>query len=406
VAATESLLLAAGVVFAALAIGGALAARFDQSVIPAYIVAGVLVGPNAPTVAGQSLSLVQRSEFVTLLQELGVVLLLFFIGLEFDLGNLRRRRDAVVRAGGVDLLLNAGAGLALGLAFGFSTVEAVVLAGATYISSSAIITKSLIDLGWIADPEAEAVLGVLITEDLVIAVYLALLTALALSGGGLASAVGPLAISVAVIGVLVALATVGTPLVERALAVRSDELFLLRILAAVTVVAGAALAFGVSEAVAAFFLGAAVGGTGHAERVERVITSERDLYAAVFFFAIGLGTDPGALGAVAVPLVVLVVVTAATKLVSGYLGAAAYGLTERRRVRMALALVARGEFSLVLAALAVTAGLDPRLSALVVGYVLVMSVLGTVLMRSSRRVERLVGRLRGGGSADPGTTGG
>jgi CPA2 family monovalent cation:H+ antiporter-2 len=406
VAATESLLLAAGAVFAALAVGGALAARLDQSVIPAYIVAGVLVGPNAPTVAGQSLSLVQRSEFVTLLQELGVVLLLFFIGLEFDLGSLRRRRDAVVRAGGIDLLLNAGAGLALGLAFGFSAVEAVVLAGATYISSSAIITKSLIDLGWIADPEAEAVLGVLITEDLVIAVYLALLTALALSGGGLASAVGPLAVSVAVIGVLVALATVGTPLVERALAVRSDELFLLRILAAVTVIAGAALAFGVSEAVAAFFLGAAVGGTEHAGRVERVITSERDLYAAVFFFAIGLGTDPGALGAVAVPLVVLVLVTAGTKLVSGYLGAAAYGLTERRRVRMALALVARGEFSLVLAALAVTAGLDPRLSALIVGYVLVMSVLGTVLMRSAGRVERLVGRLRGGGSADPGTTGG
>ncbi len=395
-AATESLLLAAGVMFATLAVGGALATRLDQSVIPAYIVAGVLVGPNAPEIAGQSLTLVQQQEFITLLQELGIVLLLFFIGLEFDLSSLLRRREAVTRAAGVDLLLNAGAGFALGYAFGFGLVESVLLAGATYISSSAIITKSLIELGWIADPEAEAILGVLIAEDLVIAVYLALLTAVALSGGTLASALVPLGISVAVIAALVALATVGTPLVARALDTDADELFLLRIVAAVTVVAGVALALGVSEAVAAFFLGAAVGGTEHAHRVERVITSERDLYAAVFFFAIGLGTDPGALGAVALPLVALVLVTAVTKLVSGYAGAAAYGLTERRRVRMALAMVARGEFSLVLAALAVTAGLDPQLTALIVGYVLAMSILGTVLMRLSGRVEALVARLRGG----------
>lgn len=394
-AVAESLLLEAGVVFAVLAVGGAVAARIDQSVIPAYIVAGVLVGPNAPSLAGQSLALVEASEFTTLLQELGVVLLLFFIGLEFDLNNLVRRRDAVLRAGGVDAVLNGGAGLVLGLAFGFSPVEAVVLAGATYISSSAIITKSLIELGWIADPEAEAVLGVLITEDIVIAVYLALLTALALGGGSLASAGIALAVSAAVIGVLVALTTVGTPLVERALAVPSDELFLLRIVAAVTVVAGAALALGVSEAVAAFFLGTAVGSTDHANRVERVITSERDLYAAVFFFAIGLGTDPGALAAVAAPLAALVGITAATKLLSGYYGAAAYGLSERRRVRTALALVARGEFSLVLAALAAGAGLNPRLTALIVGYVLAMSVLGTVLMRYSAPVERLVERVRG-----------
>ena len=394
-AVAESLLLEAGVVFAVLAVGGAVAARIDQSVIPAYIVAGVLVGPNAPSLAGQSLALVEASEFITLLQELGVVLLLFFIGLEFDLNNLVRRRDAVLRAGGVDAVLNGGSGLVLGLAFGFSPVEAVVLAGATYISSSAIITKSLIELGWIADPEAEAVLGVLITEDIVIAVYLALLTALALGGGSLASAGIALAVSAAVIGVLVALTTVGTPLVERALAVPSDELFLLRIVAAVTVVAGAALALGVSEAVAAFFLGTAVGSTDHANRVERVITSERDLYAAVFFFAIGLGTDPGALAAVAAPLAALVGITAATKLLSGYYGAAAYGLSERRRVRTALALVARGEFSLVLAALAAGAGLNPRLTALIVGYVLAMSVLGTVLMRYSAPVERLVERVRG-----------
>jgi CPA2 family monovalent cation:H+ antiporter-2 len=200
------------------------------------------------------------------------------------------------------------------------------------------------------------------------------------------------------IGLLVVLAFRGTGLVERALDVRSDELFLLRIVGAAALIGGVALALGVSEAVAAFFLGAAVGATEHAERVERVITSERDLYAAVFFFAIGLGTDPGTFGAVALPVLALAVVSAGSKLFTGYLGGRAYGLSERRSVRVAVAMVARGEFSLVLAALAVQANMDPLLSALTVGYVLVMSVVGTTLMGQSARIETLARRV---GLGDP-----
>jgi len=394
-------LLEAGIAFAVLAAGGVVAARVGLSVIPAYIVAGVLVGPNTPFPA---LALVTESEFLDLLAELGIVLLLFFIGLEFNLERLLASRERITRAGLIDLAVNGGVGLVLAFLLGFSPVAALFVAGLVYISSSAVITKTLIDLGWIADPESEAILGVLVFEDVVIAVYLAVLGALALGGSPEGVAVS-LGIALGFIVALVALAAYGTPLLERLLDTNSDELFLVRVVAAAVLVGGVALAAGVSEAVAAFFLGAAFGGTSHAERIERVITSERDLYAAVFFLSIGLQTDPAVLVGVLVPLAVLVPVTAASKLASGYLGGRAYGLNQRRSVRTAVGLVARGEFSLIIAALAVTAGL-PRaeeILALAVGYVLAMSLLGTVLMRSSGRVEALVARFGPpeGGTATP-----
>lgn len=394
--AASGLLLEAGVVFAAVALGGALATRFDQSVIPAYIVGGVLLGPNGPV---PSLRLVASSEFIDLLQGLGVILLLFFIGLHFSPSTLVERREAVFRAGGLDLL-NGLVGLAFGFLLGFTALESLLLAGVVYISSSAIITKSLIELGWIADPEAESILGLLVFEDIVIAVYLAVVAALALGGdGGTTGALTTVGVSLAVVAGLALLAFRGTSLVERALDVRSDELFLLRIVAVLALVGGGALALGVSEAVAAFFLGAAVSGTSHAARVERVITSERDLYAAVFFFAIGLATDLSTLYPLLGPVLALSALSVVGKLLTGYLGGQAYGLTERRSVRVAVAMVPRGEFSLVIAALAVQANLDPRLSALAVGYVLVMSVVGTTLMSQSARVERLAERFLGGGTS-------
>lgn len=384
-------LLEAGVVFAVLAIGGAVAARFRQSVIPAYILAGVLLGPHTPLAIPAVLQ-VETREFVTLLQELGIVLLLFFIGLEFNLERLLAARDRVVRAGMLDFGVNALVGFAIGLAFGFSLLEAVFLAGIVYISSSAVITKTLIDLGWVADPEAEAVLGVLVFEDVLIAFYLALLAPIALGGDPRQTAVS-LAVSLGFIAALVALAFYGTGLLERLLETRSDELFLLRVVGAAALLGGVALALGVSEAVAAFFLGAAFGSTSHAHRIEAVITSERDLYAAVFFFAIGLVTDPSVVATVLVPLGVLVALTLPSKFATGYAGGRTYGLSVRRSVRVGVSLVARGEFSLVIAALAVTAGLDPAIPALAVGYVLVMSVLGTVAMRHAGVVERAAQRV-------------
>ncbi|KAB1192843.1 cation:proton antiporter [Haloferax sp. MBLA0076] len=391
-------LLEFGYLFVVLAVTGAVALRLGLSVIPLYVVGGVVVGPY---VAGRfGLPYVADGEVVTLLAELGIVLLLFFLGLEFSLDRLRAARSNIGRAGAIDLVVNLPLGVVIGLALGWSVVEAFLLGGIVYISSSAIVTKTLIDLGWIADPESEPILGTLVFEDLAIAVYLAAVTSLVLGGeGGLAAIGRSLAIAFGFLGLLLVLVQYGTPLFTRVLDVENQEAFVLRALAVVVPVAGAALALGVSEAVAAFFVGMGFSTSGHRETIERRLTSVRDVFAAIFFFWIGLGTDPTLLAAVVVPLVVAVVLTTPAKVVSGYLGGRVYDLSTHRSLRVGVGMVPRGEFSLVIAALAASGStqvMREAIPAFAVGYVLVMSALGTVLMQRSDLVERLVFR---GGSA-------
>ena len=378
------ILIELGIAFTALAVGGAVAVRANQSVIPMYIVVGILVGPNVPTRLGPiPLTLVENHEFIDVLAELGVVFLLFFLGLEFNIDRLLTGWDRLVGIGSVDFLVNFGVGVVLGSVFGFSPMETLFLAGIVYISSSAVITKSLIERGWIANPESEAILGTLVFEDILIAVYLALLSAVALGGGGLEAAAASVAVAFAFLGGLTLLALYGTRYVERAFAVDSDELFLLRVLGVTTLVAGAALALGVSEAVAAFFVGTAFSTTDHTNRIERVVSPARDLFAAIFFFSIGLATDVTVVAEVALLLGVAVVLTTLTKLASGTVGGRLYGLNRRRSLRVGVGLVPRGEFSLVIATLATSVGtgaLDSTIPAFAVGYVLVMSIVGTVLM--------------------------
>lgn len=381
-------LLETGVMFAALAVAGAVAARVGLSVVPAYVVLGVAAGPHGLGALG--LLHVPDDPVVDLLAELGVVLLLFFLGLEFSLDRLLARGRTLGLAGGVDLALNFPLGVTLGLAFGWSLVEASLLGGVVYVSSSAVITKSLVDLGWIANPESEPILGVLVFEDLFVAVYLAVASALVLGGGDVGGAARDVVVALAFLVALLVAVRFGTPAFDRYLRVGSAEAFVLRLLAVAVPVAGFALAIGVSDAVAAFFVGMGFSVTDHVERIERTLSPVRDVFAAVFFFAVGLGTDPRLVATVAVPLAAVVLATGPAKVLGGLRVGRLYGLSRRRSLRVGTGLVARGEFSLVIAALAAqgaTPVLRETLPALAVGYVLVMSALGTLAMEFTGRFE-------------------
>ncbi len=391
-------LLAVGGLFAVLAVAGAVALRVGLSAIPLYVLGGMVAGPG---VAGRlGLPAVPDGEVLTLLAELGIVLLLFFLGLEFSIDRLLAQRDRIGRAGLIDLGVNFPLGVGLGLAIGWGPLGALLLGGVVYVSSSAVITKSLIDLGWIADPESEPVLGVLVFEDVVVAVYLAVVAALVLGGADAAAVAGRVGVALVALGVLAVGARYGGGAVGHILDVEADEALVLRALALAVAVAGAALAVGVSEAVAAFFVGTAVSVTDHVERVERLVGPVRDIFAAVFFLWIGVGTDPLVVLSVAGPVLAAVVLTVPAKVASGFLAGRTYGLSDRRAVRAGLGLVPRGEFSLVVAA-AATAGTGRVLTELVpavaVGYVLCTSLLGTVLMDRSALVEGPLVRLLGRG---------
>ncbi|WP_137286200.1 cation:proton antiporter [Halorussus salinisoli] len=382
----EAVLVELGIAFTALAVAGAAAARLNQSVIPAYILAGVVVGPNEPRSLGPlDLTLVSPLEILDVGAELGVVFLLFFLGLEFSPERLLARPTRLFGVGATDFLVNFGVGLALASLFGFPWLTALFFASIVYISSSAVVTKSLVDRGWIADPESDVILGTLVFEDLLIAVVLSILTAVALGGGGVVTVVASIGKAAAFLGVLAAGSVYGTPYLERLLAVEADELFLLFAVGITTLIAGEALVLGVSEAVAAFFVGTAFGQTDHGQRLELVVGPTRDLFAAVFFLFIGLTTDVAAFLDVWTLLAVGVVATTLSKLASGIAGGRFYGLNRRRSLRVGVGLVPRGEFSLVIAALATTAAATvPRtdeLASFTVGYVLVMSVIGTLAMQ-------------------------
>ncbi len=390
----DPLLVQFGIAVTAIALIGALAARVGLSVIPAYIVVGILVGPNEPTsIAGISLRLVQTGEFIDLLAELGIVFLLFFLGLEFSLEQLVSNRDRLVKIGVIDLGINFLLGLGLGVLFGFSWLESFFLAGIVYISSSAVITKSLIDQGWIANAEGEPILGTLVFEDIFIAVYLALLSAVALGEGTPMDAAVSVGLSMAFLALIVGIAWYGSEYVERFFETESNELFLLRVTGVTVLVAGIALAMGISEAVAAFFVGTAFSQTDHVHRIEQVLSPTRDLFAAVFFFSIGLATDITLLADVLLLLGVAVVFTTVSKFVSGTLSGRSYGLDGTRSFRVGLGMIPRGEFSLVISTLAMSVGtgaLGELIPAFTVGYVLVMSILGTLLIQHADRVTETV----------------
>ncbi len=405
------ILLDVGVMFAVIALAGAIASRLKQSVIPFYIVAGVLAGPyvlgRSEDWFGADVPHIAVNEFIEVGAELGIVFLLFFLGLEFSLDRLLESKEEIGKAGTVDLL-NLAVGFVIGVVFFFviwnadvettvAVVGAVLVGGIVYISSSAIITKSLIDLGWIANDESEPMLGILVYEDLFIALYLAVMSALLLGAGGVAEAASDIGLAVGFILALLILVYYGTALFQRFLEIKSNEATVLRAVGLVVFVAGAALALGVSEAVAAFFVGMAFSSTDHVHEIENLLESLRDVFAAVFFFWIGLETDPTLVLPVAGLLAVAVLVTAPTKFATAFYGARFYDLDTRRSTRVGLGMVTRGEFSLIIAAIAAGASgafdvplITETVPAFAVAYVLVMSILGTTLMRYSGFFEKRV----------------
>ncbi|WP_136716209.1 cation:proton antiporter [Halorientalis salina] len=388
------LLLEVGVLFTAVAAVGAIASRVRQSVIPFYIVVGMVLSEFVAGRAG--VPYVSESEFVSLGAELGIVLLLFFLGLEFNIDRLLAKRTQIGKSGTIDLLINFSVGFALGWLFFDAALPAFLVAGIVYISSSAIITKSLLDLGWIANNEADAMLGTLVYEDLVIAVYIAIASALVLGGGDVGDMLTSVGTALGFIVVLLVVVYWGTPLFSRLLDTDNREFLVLRTVGVTVLVAGVALALGVSEAVAAFFVGMGFSATDGVAHLEELLEPLRDAFAAVFFFWIGLVTDPLSLGGVVGLVAAAVVVTTPTKVLSGYLGGRAYGLDVKRSTRVGLGMTTRGEFSLIIATVAITgantgvlsASLANTINAFAVGYVLVMAVLGTTLMQYAGPLER------------------
>ncbi|MER7113859.1 cation:proton antiporter [Saccharomonospora azurea] len=377
-------LLELGAVFFGLGVLGRLAGKIGMSPIPLYLLGGLAFGH------GGVFSFGDISGFTSLASEIGVVLLLLTLGLEYTADELFTGLRRSWMAGLMDVVLNAAPGVAVALILGWGPLGALALGGITYISSSGIIAKVLGDLGRLGNRETPVVLSILVFEDLVMAVYLPILTAV-LAGVSLLGGLKAVGISLAVVSLVMLVALKYGRFVSAVVDSPDREVFLLKVLGSALLVAGLASAMQVSAAVGAFLLGIAISGST-AENATKLLEPLRDLFAAVFFVVFGLNTDPNSIPPVLLWAVVLAVVTTATKVVTGWWAARRSGIGRMGRARAGAALVARGEFSIVIAGFAVSAGaVEGELAALAATYVLIMAIVGPIAARVVEPVTRLLG---------------
>jgi monovalent cation:H+ antiporter-2, CPA2 family len=363
-----------GCVAVGLAALARLARRLGLSAISLYLLAGLAFGN------GGLLPLNLTKDFIQLGAEIGVLLLLFMLGLEYSGENLTGNLRKGVSGAAIDLALNFPPGFIAGLLMGWSPLASVLLGGITLVTSSGIVARVLTELKRMDAPETPTVLSILVLEDLMMAVYLPLVAVL-LAGGGPQKIIISVGIACATVLIVLFVATRYGHSFSSFVAHQSDEVVLLSIFGTVLLVAGLAQHLRVSAAIGAFLVGIAVSGP-ISEQSHRLLTPLRDLFAATFFFFFGLEIDPRTLPSVLVAAAVLAVVTTASKILTGYWATRTQTADRRIKLRAGLTLVPRGEFSIVIAGLG--AALEPRIGSLSAAYVLLMAIAGPILARAIR----------------------
>lgn len=377
-AETATVLIELGIVFLVLAVLGRIAGRIGIPSIPLYLLAGLVMGEGGfiPIAAGE--------DFLATGAQIGVVLLLLLLGLEYSPDDLRVGMRTTWKAGIVDGVLNSVPGFAVGMMMGWSPTASLLLAGVTYISSSGIIARLLDDFDRLANRETPVILSLLVMEDIVMAVFLPILAVLLVGATLLQGAIAA-AIAIGIVGLAFLFALRFSSHVSTVVHSHSRELLLLSVLGLAFLVAGLAEAVQVSAAVGAFLLGLTLSGNV-ADQVRGLMPPLRDVFGGIFFVFFGIGIDPRDLWPVLLPALGLAVVTAFTKLYTGVWAARRAGIGPKGQWRTGLSLIPRGEFSIVIAGLGVAAGAQPLLGPFAAAYVLILAVVGSILMRFADRV--------------------
>ena len=314
-AEAASIMLEVGVIATAGFLGAMLASRARVSVIIGYIVAGILIGPHIRldffglTYGG----VLQESASIQSISQMGLVLLLFFVGLEFSVAKLRKTKEAAAILAVTNLAVNMFAGFVIGAWLGWPLIDTIFMAGVISMSSSAIVAKSLIDLKRLGNAETEFLLGMVILESFLAMFLLTLVNGMIVPPDVRPGSVEGLFVGVGVfLGFFALLAGVVVPhtarLFER---IKSEELFVLFAVGLVFLAAALAEAFRIPAIIGAFFMGMVFADTRLAGRMKVKMEGLRDAFVAIFFLSFGMLIDPAALPAVlpvlvlAVPLILL-----------------------------------------------------------------------------------------------------
>lgn len=392
----QNIILEVGLALSIIALAGLLANRLRFSIVPLLILAGMAVGPHAPYFGVFDFRFIESAPLIHFMGRLGVLFLLFYLGLEFSVGRLVKAGRSIFLGGTIYMAINLTLGLLFPFLLGWPFKEILVVAGIITISSSAIVAKMIVDLKRAVRPETEMILGLMMFQDVFVAVYLSVVSGLVLTGA--TSSLNVFKSAALALGFMLGVLYFGRkllPQLNRILNIPSDETFMLMLFASLTLMAGLSETIHVAEAIGALLVGLVLGETEHLDRIEHVLVPFRDFFGAVFFFSFGLSIDPLSLFGAVWPALGAVVITVLGNFVSGIFAGRANGYSYRASTYIGLTIISRGEFSIVLANLAKAGGLLPILQPFAALYVLMLAILGPLLTKESKWVYVKLSRILG-----------
>jgi CPA2 family monovalent cation:H+ antiporter-2 len=309
-----------------------------------------------------SLRFIQSAELIDFMGRIGILFLLFYLGLEFSTGKLIRSGKSIIIGGCIYIGINFFLSLIYPLMLGFPLKEGLIIAGITTVSSSAIVAKVLVDLRRTGNTETELILGIIMFEDIFLAVYLSVVSGIILGGDQtLGGTILSVLIAIGYMLLFFIVARVGAPVLNRLLQIKSDEIFIIVVFAALFFIAGFSETIHVAEAIGALLLGLVFSETVHAKRIEKMVAPFRDFFGSIFFFSFGLSIDPTQLGGAIGITLGAVALTIVGNFVAGQLAGRTAGLSHKASVNIGLTIVSRGEFSVIMANMGIAGGLMPIL---------------------------------------------
>ena len=383
----DHVILEIGLALVLIGLAVGIAAKLKLSNVPFLIIIGMAVGPHAPQIGVFDFRFVQTGTLITFMGQLGVLFLLFYLGLEANVTRLIESGRSILTGGAIYIALNFALGLLYAYLVGFPLRETLIAAGVVTISSSAIVAKVLFDYQRTANPETELILGITMFEDIFLAVYLSLISGIVLSGA--TSITGVLSSGGIALAFIIGLMLIGRwaiPLLNRLLQISSNEIFVIVVFGALFLLAGLGETIHVAESIGALLMGLILGETKQAERMERLVVPFRDFFGAIFFFSFGLSIDPLTLGGAAWLAIGAALLSLVSVVVAGMIVGWRAKLSPVGSLNLSFTLLARGEFSIIIASLAQAGGLLGILQPFAALYVLILAGASPLMAKESERI--------------------
>lgn len=390
----DHLVFEVGTALVLIAIAAILANKLNFSIIPFLIIIGMLVGPHAPSFGIINLQFVHSEDIIAFLGRIGVLFLLFYLGLEFSIGKLIKSGKNIVVGGSIYIGINFALGFLYPFILGFPIKETLIIAGVITISSSAIVAKVLVDLRRTGNTETELILGIIMFEDIFLAVYLSTVSGLVLGdSNSLGGTILSILIALGYMLLFFVIARKAAPLLSKLLRISSNEIFIIVIFASLFFIAGFSETIHVAEAIGALLLGLVFSETDQGERIEHMVVPFRDFFGAIFFFSFGLSIDPTTLGEAVWLALGAVAITIIGNFVAGMIAGRRAGLSHKASTNIGLTIVSRGEFSIIMANIGLAGGLMGVLQPFSALYVLILAILGPLMTKESKHIFNFLNKI-------------